>query len=235
MTYEEARALLAKHNQSHLLRFWDKLDKAARAALLQQVATLDFASIGRMQAMLRTKASAAAAGEIRPAQVVELDAASRARAVARGAEELRAGRVGAVLVAGGQGSRLGFEGPKGAFPIGPITKAVLFHFHVRKVLALGRRHLLRAIGVVATTQHAPDGETILTAAVNDPAFTGGIVGLGRRAKSLRPASWMDTLPKPELAAESSRRHGNTQTIPKVHLPGGEGSVAGDRVVEDANY
>lgn len=140
MTYEEARALLAKQNQSHLLRFWDKLDKAARAALLQQVAALDFTSIGRMQAMLQTKASAVAAGEIRPAQVVELDAAARSRAVARGAEELRAGRVGVVLVAGGQGSRLGFEGPKGAFPIGPITKAVLFHFHVRKVLALGRRH-----------------------------------------------------------------------------------------------
>jgi hypothetical protein len=72
-------------------------------------------------------------------------------------------------------------------------------------LALGRLHLLRAIGGVATTQHAHDGETILTAAVNDPAFTGGIVGLGRRAKSLLPASWMDTLPKPELVAESSRR------------------------------
>ncbi|MFZ4398339.1 MAG: UTP--glucose-1-phosphate uridylyltransferase [Kiritimatiellia bacterium] len=140
MTYEEARALLAKHNQSHLLRFWDQLDKEARAALLKQVAALDFASIGRMQAMLRSKSAASAAGKIRPAQVVELDAAARARAVARGEEELRSGRVGAVLVAGGQGSRLGFEGPKGAFPIGPVTHAILFHFHVRKVLALGRRH-----------------------------------------------------------------------------------------------
>ena len=35
-------------------------------------------------------------------------------------------------------------------------------------------------------------------------ITGGIVGLGRRAKSLRPASWMSNLPRPELAAESSR-------------------------------
>jgi hypothetical protein len=72
-------------------------------------------------------------------------------------------------------------------------------------LALGRRHLLRAIGGVATTPLVHDGEKIFTAAVNDPAFTGGIVGLGRRAKSLLPASWMETLPKPELAAESSRR------------------------------
>ena len=140
MTYEEAKALLAKHNQPHLLRFWDKLNKAAQAALLRQVAALDFASIGRMQAMLLAKDAPAAAGEIRPARVVELDAAARKRAVARGEEELRSGRVGVVLVAGGQGSRLGFEGPKGAFPIGPVTNAVLFHFHVRKVLALARRY-----------------------------------------------------------------------------------------------
>ncbi|MEI8242090.1 MAG: UTP--glucose-1-phosphate uridylyltransferase [bacterium] len=140
MTYAAAQALLHKHNQSHLLRFWDKLNKAAQAALLRQVAALDFVSIGRMQAMLKAKDVAAAAGEIRPAQVMELDVDSRRRAVARGEEELRSGRVGVVLVAGGQGSRLGFEGPKGAFPIGPVSHAVLFHFHVRKVLALARRY-----------------------------------------------------------------------------------------------
>jgi hypothetical protein len=72
-------------------------------------------------------------------------------------------------------------------------------------LALGRRHLLRAIGGVATTERVHEGEKILTVAVKDPAFTGGIVGLGRRAKSLLPARWMNALPKPELAAESSRR------------------------------
>jgi len=140
MTYDEAKNLLAQHNQPHLLRFWDKLDKPSRAALLKQVAALDFASIERMQAMLKTKEAAAATGEIRPAPVMQLDAAARTRAVARGEEELRSGRVGVVLVAGGQGSRLGFEGPKGAFPIGPVTNAVLFHFHARKVLALSRRY-----------------------------------------------------------------------------------------------
>jgi len=156
MTYDEAKALLAKHNQSHLLRFWDRLDPAARAALLQQVADLDFANIARMQAMLKTKSATVSASEARPAQVVELEAASRTRAIARGEEELRSGRVGVVLVAGGQGSRLGFEGPKGAFPIGPVTNAVLFHFHVRKVLALGRRHsvILPLYIMVSRANHA---------------------------------------------------------------------------------
>jgi hypothetical protein len=72
-------------------------------------------------------------------------------------------------------------------------------------LALGRRQLLWAIGGVATEERSHDGERIFTSVVSDPAFTGGIVGLGRRAKSLLPADWIYTLPNPELAAESSRR------------------------------
>jgi len=156
MTYDEAKNILAKNHQMHVLRFWGQLDQAARQALLQQVAALDFTSIGRMQAMLKTKDAPATAGESRPAKVVELDAASRARAVARGEEELRSGRVGVVLVAGGQGTRLGFDGPKGAYPIGPVTHAVLFHFHARKVLALSRRfHVSIPLYImVSDTNHA---------------------------------------------------------------------------------
>ena len=72
-------------------------------------------------------------------------------------------------------------------------------------LVFGRRQLLRGIGGGMITEIAHDGGKIVVAAVNDPAFTGGIVGLGRRAKSLLPTNWMATLPRPELAAESARR------------------------------
>jgi len=72
-------------------------------------------------------------------------------------------------------------------------------------LASGRPYLLRVIGGVVTTDDTHEGGKILTAAVHDSAFTGGIVGLGRGAKSLLPRRWMDTLPKSELAAELIRR------------------------------
>jgi hypothetical protein len=72
-------------------------------------------------------------------------------------------------------------------------------------LAFGREQLLRSVGGGVITEIAHDGETIVIAAVNDPSFTGGIIGLGRRAKNLLPASWMSTLPEPELTAESARR------------------------------
>lgn len=72
-------------------------------------------------------------------------------------------------------------------------------------LAIGRLHFLRFIGGATTAEVMQDGETVLVAKAQDPAFTGGIVGLGRRAKSLLPEAWLDSLPKSELAAESTRR------------------------------
>lgn len=140
MTLTDAQNLLTRYNQAHLLRFWDELDAASRSALLVQIATLDFVSIARMQAMLKVKDGVGAFGAPCPASVIEPDAITRDRAVIRGTAELQAGRVGVLLVAGGQGTRLGYDGPKGAFPIGPVSQAVLFYFHARKVLALSRRH-----------------------------------------------------------------------------------------------
>ena len=55
-------------------------------------------------------------------------------------EALAAGEVGVLLVAGGQGSRLGFEQPKGMYPIGPVSRATLLQIHFEKALAAARRY-----------------------------------------------------------------------------------------------
>ena len=140
MNYTEALAHLSAYGQSHVLAFWDRLDEPSRASLLKQVEALDFNAIARMQDLLRNPPEAAAAGAMVPAPVAELDGAARAEAVAVGEAALRAGKVGVVLVAGGQGSRLGYDGPKGCYPVGPVSEAPLFHFHARKVLALERTY-----------------------------------------------------------------------------------------------
>jgi len=72
-------------------------------------------------------------------------------------------------------------------------------------LALGRRFLAKAIGGVLVRVGTLDGRAILYGSTTDPSFTGGIVGLGRSAMSLEPASWPGSLPPGELAAEASRR------------------------------
>ncbi len=137
MNFQDASSLLATHGQSHVLAFWDRLDEPARAALLDQIAALDFDAIARMQDLLRNPPAPEDPGAIHPAPVqgapspahrkqkaVDLvstpDAgkeseseSARAFAVHVGETMLRAGKVAVVLVAGGQGSRLGFDGHKG--------------------------------------------------------------------------------------------------------------------------
>lgn len=141
MTLTDAKTLLETNGQGHVLRFWDTLDAVAQEALLAQIETLDFAAIGRMKAMLDDAGTpAAAAGAFEPAPVEVPEGDALAACVATGEELLRAGKVAALLVAGGQGSRLGYEGPKGAYPIGPITNRSLFWFHARKILGLDRTY-----------------------------------------------------------------------------------------------
>ena len=142
MNYSDAKKVLEANGQGHVLDFWGKLGVKARKSLLAQVATIDFMELSRCRSMLPTFACSKAekpcakrvATPTAP-KVAELKGKAYASAVAAGAKELSAGRVGVLLVAGGQGSRLGYEGPKGAYPIGPVTDKPLFHFHARKVLA----------------------------------------------------------------------------------------------------
>jgi UDP-N-acetylglucosamine/UDP-N-acetylgalactosamine diphosphorylase len=68
------------------------------------------------------------------------DPAKAEAAGRRGEEMLASGRVATLVVAGGQGSRLGFDGPKGAFPIGPVTDRTLFEIQAQKLRGLRRRH-----------------------------------------------------------------------------------------------
>ena len=72
-------------------------------------------------------------------------------------------------------------------------------------LALARRQIFRAMAGAAISKIARGGRKNLAAEVSDPAFTGGIVGIGRRALSLWPSRWLEDLPHAELAVEFSRR------------------------------
>lgn len=137
LNFEQARQVLRQHGQEHVLRFWEALDAAGRRALLGQVAEIDFGEVARMRKTLACGPQAVRL-EPRPAPVTRWTRGRHAEALAAGEALLRKGRVAVLLVAGGQGSRLGYDGPKGAFKIGPISGMPLFYFHARKVLRLTR-------------------------------------------------------------------------------------------------
>ncbi len=138
---------LERHGQGHLLRWWDELDDARRARLASELASIDFEQLDRLVADLvhGEAGGAPAADRVEPIEAFRLPQTDGERVAVRraagiGSDALAAGEVGVILVAGGSGSRLGFDGPKGTFPIGPVSSASLFQIHAEKIVALSRRH-----------------------------------------------------------------------------------------------
>ncbi|MCU0958530.1 MAG: UTP--glucose-1-phosphate uridylyltransferase [Pirellulaceae bacterium] len=137
---------LAAAGQQHVLAHYPALTPAARRQLDQQLATLDLDLLARLVreeheapdwAALARRATSPPAIELagRATGPITPEAARRA-----GAAALRAGQVGAILVAGGQGTRLGFAHPKGMFPLGPVSGRTLFQILIEKVVATSRRY-----------------------------------------------------------------------------------------------
>lgn len=139
---------LSRHDQQHVLRYWDELDADGRSRLRSQIERLDLERLDDLIARFvrgdEGEAAAIDPAAVEPIEVHRLpqtdaERVARRRAADRGEEALAGGSVAAVLVAGGQGTRLGFDGPKGTYPIGPVSGASLFQLHAEKLVALGRR------------------------------------------------------------------------------------------------
>lgn len=135
------RQTAAEFGQEHIFRFWDQLEESGRERLLAQIETIDFPLMRRLtETWVFNPPAQEHFREIRPVPVINLGAQDEAGAFEAGEDALRAGRVGVFLVAGGQGTRLGFDGPKGAYPIGPVTGKTLFAYHAEKIHGLQRRY-----------------------------------------------------------------------------------------------
>jgi len=158
MNLNEAEKMLKGCGQEHVLAYWKKLGKQEQKALLEQIAKIDAKSVKRCQSALKAGTTAVDNSKGKAPKVAVLKGAALAKAVAAGEKELKAGRVAALLVAGGQGSRLGYDGPKGCYSIGPVTGAPLFYFHARKILARSIRYGA-AIPFYVMTSEANDEAT----------------------------------------------------------------------------
>jgi len=126
--------------QGHVLARWDDLRPEQRANLLAQLNDLDFELLTTLQDLVRGGSAAPAAKSFVPPDVFPLrrDEAQQREADAASLEGARLqadGKVGFVLVAGGQGSRLGYDGPKGCFEVGPLSGRTLFGWHAARLLA----------------------------------------------------------------------------------------------------
>ena len=130
MQYDELKFLLEAHGQMHVLRWWDELDAAGREKLAGQIESIDWETVS-----LSHIGENGGRGKIEPIEGLSLEEieARRAEYSAVGQEAIVKGKVAAVLLAGGQGTRLGLDGPKGACDIGITKPLYIFEQLIRNL------------------------------------------------------------------------------------------------------
>jgi len=145
--FENIKKLLKKHNQSHLLAFWEQLNTAQRQNLLAQIRQLDFSKIDNWVAdFVKKPTFAEISADFAPAQSYGPDPADAeqkrryGKAVELGRELISAGKVTALVVAGGQATRLAFDSPKGNFPISPVKNKTLFQIFAETIAAVSEKY-----------------------------------------------------------------------------------------------
>lgn len=131
MTYREALEKLEGYNQQHILRYFDELTEYEKEELLEQIELTDFSVIEQGK-----EESVAERGVISPLKSLEIDEINQKKEKYReiGIQALKEGKVAAVLLAGGMGTRLGSDDPKGMYNIGETKDVYIFQRLVENLM-----------------------------------------------------------------------------------------------------
>ena len=138
---------LEQAGQLHLCSFINELNAEEQSELIRQIESLDLALLQELiNNYVLKKPVLDIPSDITPAPFFPLIPRSEAektyyqQADAAGETALRAGKVAALTVAGGQGSRLGFDGPKGTYPIAPVSGKTLFQYFAESLQSAARKY-----------------------------------------------------------------------------------------------
>lgn len=141
ITEKQLFELLEPFRQTHLLRFWKSLTASQQENLAQQICSVNWTkTVGWVKAALQNESLPIPFDQLQPAPYTPLEPATAADQAyqetckERGLQLLKSGRLAGFTVAGGQGTRLGYDGPKGTFPFTALRKATLFQFFAESIL-----------------------------------------------------------------------------------------------------
>lgn len=136
--FKKAQELTEKYGQQHLLAFYGELTEKQQESLLDQILSIDFELMCNLykQAQAEMVGGAEIKGEITPIGCTEkknLTEEQLAAYDAKGRELMKNGQFAAVTMAGGQGTRLGHNGPKGTYDIGLDSHMSLFEIQAMRL------------------------------------------------------------------------------------------------------
>ena len=138
MTFEQAQALLTKKGQTQLLKYYDELDAQGKENLLTAIENINWdfeAALANPVDMSGKDRDIKPIAGLRQAQIQ----AKKAEFEAIGVEAIKAGKVAAVLLAGGMGTRLGVVGPKGAYDIGVTKPLYIFEQQMKNLMEVTQK------------------------------------------------------------------------------------------------
>ena len=138
---EEAKAILKKYGQEHLLNHYDKLDEKHKRELLDQINNINFELINSLYKNTK-KELKKQEDEITPIEYLDkyklYDDYKYYENI--GKKAIKEGKLAAVTMAGGQGTRLGHDGPKGTYDIGLDSHKSLFELLADNLKEEGKKY-----------------------------------------------------------------------------------------------
>lgn len=145
MAQDEILTFLNQKKQLHILEHCDRLGTGQRKLFLSRLQRLDLELAFQLYAKFSKGEARKNPASLAPPSIVSVPSNPEERAREEQARRvgeslIRNHEVAVLIVAGGQGSRLGFSGPKGKFPITPVKKKPLFQLFVETLRALQIRY-----------------------------------------------------------------------------------------------
>lgn len=146
MKKEDFMKLLATYGQHEIIEFCKGLKADEEKLFFKNLEKLDLKVVFELHEQFSLQDCSAAPGQaIKTASIIQTPQTEEEKEQEKKAKEagetlLRDGKVAVLIVAGGQGSRLGFDGPKGIFPISPIKNKPLFQLFAEQVKAQSARY-----------------------------------------------------------------------------------------------
>lgn len=139
MNLDSINALLSKYNQRHLLDYYNDLDEQQQTKLLSSIRRIDFEFIQRLSNNVLFNQLNDENPNFKPIEAQKIiDRRQEDELIQIGKSSIRNGKLAVVLMAGGQGTRLGHNGPKGTYSLGFDLNVSLFHLHAQSLMRVNK-------------------------------------------------------------------------------------------------